>query len=143
KQLNDRIILLKAQKDKLESLVKVVAPDHNPLPPPPPPKSDVQPKSDNLKLNVQEKRPKLAKQSSVDAPDASRSPEKPRAHVTGKRQAAIGPTFEDSADAAAVKHARVETTVNNRADADRDADWRPPTNQTGDGRTSLNEKYGY
>ncbi|KAJ2080951.1 hypothetical protein H4R24_002704 [Coemansia sp. RSA 988] len=141
KDLDNRLILLNTQKDKLESLVNIVAPDYSPLSPP---TSDIQAKAIVPKLSIQERVPDSAKHSNVDVLNAPQSPDKPRALANGKRQAVLGPALEDSADTGTVKHARVEeSTANNRVDTDQDAYWRPPTNQTGDGQTSLNEKYGY
>ncbi|KAJ2493786.1 hypothetical protein IWW37_000172 [Coemansia sp. RSA 2050] len=61
----------------------------------------------------------------------------PAAQKGAKRQVALSPPCEDPSQTAlpVAKHAK--TSI------DTDIAWQPPANQSGDGRTSLNDKYGY
>ncbi|KAJ2355051.1 hypothetical protein GGF43_002914 [Coemansia sp. RSA 2618] len=56
-----------------------------------------------------------------------------------KRKRVYGPTREDIEHHSSTKQAKVDASVS----GDGDATWQPPAGQTGDGWTSLNDKYGY
>ncbi|KAJ2403208.1 hypothetical protein GGI23_000138 [Coemansia sp. RSA 2559] len=111
KKLDEQLDALRKQKDRLEMLVRLVAPDD--IGQPNPRKS----KADHAgAASVEVSAPTI--QPSVAAP---------------KRRRIQGPTFED-----------LEKNIAPKPEDEKEEEsWQPPPDQIGDGRTSLNEKYGY
>ncbi|KAJ1986413.1 hypothetical protein GGI25_005760 [Coemansia spiralis] len=112
KQLSSRLDELRKHKDRLEALIKLVAPD------------EISSSAIFEKQSDQKKEPQAEKTESVLPPEIP----------TQKRRLVYGPTREDLSRNIAFKFAKLDN---------KDEEWQPPADQSGDGRTSLNEKYGY
>ncbi|KAJ2330579.1 hypothetical protein GGI00_003641, partial [Coemansia sp. RSA 2681] len=118
---------LVAQKARLDTLLKIVAPDHSEASPAPDHPRDKPPAP-------------VSTPTIVPAVSADKT-------QSAKRRIVHGPSRESasnslrSAKQAKTGDAHIENS--NIIDDSANVSWQPPVNQSGDGRTSLNDKYGY
>ncbi|KAJ2665331.1 hypothetical protein IWW48_000220 [Coemansia sp. RSA 1200] len=133
KRLTERLDVLRREKERLETLVRLVMPDdHDGFGQPPrivhPQKSDA-----DKKNNGSAKDPSVGLHlTSASAP--MRQPKhEPEQHGLERKHAASNSDSETHPD----------TTVPKDENEEEEESWQPPDNQTGDGRTFLNEKFGY
>ncbi|KAJ2130807.1 hypothetical protein GGH19_000469 [Coemansia sp. RSA 1807] len=129
RRIADQIERLEAHKCTLESLIKVVAPE------------SATSKTTSIKSNLLVSKPATSSASPnvpvAEAPSVAAQPAEPSKSPKEKRKRVYGPTREDIEQNAGSKHTKTSFTT------DSDATWQPPAGQTGDGKTTLNEKYGY
>ncbi|KAJ2861497.1 hypothetical protein GGH94_004857 [Coemansia aciculifera] len=123
KKLAVELERLVAQRSRLDALLKIVAPDTIDAAPSP-------------------KKPAPVSNVSVSATPASAATTTTVATSTAVQSAKRRvdhslPREAPSENALPAKHAK--TSI----DDDATTSWQPPSNQSGDGRTSLNDKYGY
>ncbi|KAJ2314870.1 hypothetical protein IWW52_004174 [Coemansia sp. RSA 2704] len=160
KRISEQIARLELHRQKLDSLVKIVAPEAapsqlsrshdipkvakepalaNPASTTGEPAIDVPAitgsATDKPAINAPVITEPVADEPIADEPTA----EKPVEPANGKRKRVFGPTREEMEQRSATKHAKHVNSPN----SDQDTTWQPPSGQTGDGKTALNDKYGY
>ncbi|KAJ2891884.1 hypothetical protein IWW38_003438 [Coemansia aciculifera] len=133
KELEDLV----AQKSRLDALLRLVAPDH----------SDTRsaPSQPREKLAVPDQ-----SREKVEVPGITPVVVSTDTKASTKRRVIHGPTLEDpSSTAHLAKHAKADKKADDAHSYEEEPSdnktvaWQPPANQSGDGRTSLNDKYGY
>ncbi|KAJ1667019.1 hypothetical protein EV178_001739 [Coemansia sp. RSA 1646] len=124
KKLDEQLDALRKQKNRLETLVKLVAPDDDTGQPSASPQM------------------RKAGDDNGSAKEPSNLPIQPSVYLL-KRRRVQGPTRQDPENNITSNPGRPNISATKPEAEKEEESWQPPSDQTGDGRTSLNEKYGY
>ncbi|KAJ2513252.1 hypothetical protein H4217_006439 [Coemansia sp. RSA 1939] len=133
KRLTERLDVLRKEKERLETLVRLVMPDdHVGIGQPPravhPQKSDA-----NKRNNGSEKEPSVSPHPTSASAPMRQLKQEPEQDDLERKHAASNSVSETHPD----------TIVSKDENKEEEESWQAPDNQTGDGRTFLNEKFGY
>ncbi|KAJ1858968.1 hypothetical protein GGH12_004951 [Coemansia sp. RSA 1822] len=129
RRISEQIDRLEAHRCTLESLIKIVAPESAPS------------KTTSINSDLPVSKPAAFTASPTvsvaEPPSVAAQPAELSKSPKEKRKRVYGPTREDIEQNAGSKHTKSNFNI------DSDSTWQPPAGQTGDGKTSLNDKYGY
>ncbi|KAJ2471871.1 hypothetical protein GGI02_001984 [Coemansia sp. RSA 2322] len=143
RRLVSELEALTTQKSRFDMLLKIIAPDYDDSRPAPVKRvqDSSKARTGDSGLNSLPTPDTVRSVSAAYSPATLRQEENKVEHVqSAKRRVIHGPTREDLEKRANVKHAKTDCGDDN---SDAFVSWQPPAGQKGDGRTSLNDKYGY
>ncbi|KAJ1642776.1 Kanadaptin [Coemansia asiatica] len=129
KQLETRLAELEKEKDRLVALIKLVAPDE-----------PVASKKREDHSVTQAKRVAETREPVSDLPEPKRQRQ---SHGPTLRQIVESQKEAADKDPGKTSHIGGQEALTKRIEDDKTVEWQPPAGQTGDGRTSLNDKLGY